>query len=99
MGNLELFKSMTQKPIIINTSRGEVIHTGDLQEALKNNLISGACLDVLENEKLPTYTADESAQLNWLLNQNNVFITPHIAGYSHEAYLKMAEVIYEKLFG
>lgn len=98
LGNLDLFKTMTQKPMIINTSRGAVIDTGDLLEALKNNLIGGACLDVLENEKLNTYTTEERTQLNWLLAQNNVLITPHIAGYSHEAYLKMAEVIYKKLF-
>lgn len=94
---LELMKTMQQKPIVLNASRGKVIHLPTLSEGLKQELISGACLDVLENEKLDTYTPEEKETLQWLLNQQNVIITPHIAGYSHEAFLKMATVLLKKL--
>ncbi|MGJ7031247.1 NAD(P)-dependent oxidoreductase [Niabella hirudinis] len=97
MLTLELMKTMQQKPIILNASRGKVIHLPTLKEGLKQALISGACLDVLENEKLDTYTREEKETLQWLLNQSNVIITPHIAGYSHEAFLKMATVLLKKL--
>lgn len=95
--NMALLSSMSQRPIILNASRGKVIHTNDLMEALKQGLISGACLDVLENEKLDTYTAIEKEQLLWLTAQSNVIITPHIAGYSFEALEKMAIVLLKKL--
>ncbi|MFT3902763.1 MAG: NAD(P)-dependent oxidoreductase [Niabella sp.] len=97
IANKKLFAQMKRQPIILNTSRGKVVHTDDLIQSLEQGLISGACLDVLENEKLSTYSDEEKARLQWLTSQSNVIVTPHIAGYSHEAFLKMAEVLLQKL--
>ena len=97
LANDQFFRSLKQKPWILNTSRGSIINTSDLKTALVEGLISGAGLDVLENEKLSSYTETERELLYWLLDQPNVIITPHIAGYSHEAFLKMSEVLLQKL--
>lgn len=97
MCNKDFLNRCMQKPVIINTSRGEVVKTEDLIWALEKEVVSGACLDVLENEKLETYTETEKRQLDWLLRRPDVIITPHVAGYSHEAYLKMAQVLYKKI--
>src|SRR6478735_2117356 len=89
----DFFSSLKQKPWLLNTSRGKIVNLASLIHALKNNRIAGAALDVLENERLETYSTQEKEQLNWLLEQSNVIITPHVAGYSHEAFYKMARVL------
>lgn len=95
--NVQFFKTLQQKPYIINTSRGAVVETTALIHALQRGLISGAALDVLENEHLPSYTDHEKANFMYLTQQKNVMITPHIAGYSHEAFFQMSSVLLEKL--
>ena len=97
MANEVFFDKLENKPFIINTSRGNVVETRALINALQNGKINGAALDVLENEKLETLSEIEKLQLDFLLNQDNVLITPHIAGYSTEAFLKMSEVLLTKL--
>lgn len=98
MANKDLFNSLQQKPFFLNTSRGKITDTDALINGLKENKIAGAALDVLENEKLDVYTETEKKQLDWLLGQKNVIITPHVAGYSHEAFYKMAKVLTDKIF-
>ncbi len=97
IANENFFSALEMKPYFINTSRGAIHDTAALINALEQGQIKGAALDVLENEELQSYTAEENIQLNKLLENPNVIITPHIAGYSHEAFEKMSRVILEKL--
>lgn len=74
------FCQMKRRPVIINTSRGAVIKQSAIKEALRTGFLSGAALDVFEDE--PTGDQD-------LYTRENVICTPHTAGASQEAVLAM----------
>ena len=95
--NTGFFETLAKKPLVISTCRGKVTDTNALMQALENGKISGAGLDVLENENLQSYTEEEKKLLQSLMAHPDVIITPHIAGYTNEAYQRMAEVLLEKL--
>ena len=95
--NARFFESLKQKPYFLSTCRGGVTSTQALLEALQHQQIRGAGLDVLENEQLDTYNQAEMANLAALMAMPNFILTPHIAGYSQEAYYKMSKILLEKL--
>lgn len=97
MANDDFFNALQRKPFFITTCRGPVTDTAALIRALQSGKIAGAALDVLENEKIRNLNATEKEQFDFLITQPNVVITPHIAGYSGEAFRRMAEVLLSKL--
>ncbi len=79
---LENFK----KPIwLLNLSRGSVVHTLDLIEALQQGRVLGAALDVLENEQMDALTLEQRANYEMLFAMENVVLSPHIGGWSYES--------------
>lgn len=82
-------KNMRKPHILINASRGKVAHTQTILQGLASGKISGACLDVLEEEAAIEQVLGQQNNIVQQLMQYNVVITPHIAGYSHSAVEKM----------
>jgi D-3-phosphoglycerate dehydrogenase / 2-oxoglutarate reductase len=75
--------------VLINTSRGAIARTTVIQQAFEQGKLIGACLDVLDAEYNNPFTATSWEAIN-ALTQFNCIITPHIAGYSHNAVAKMS---------
>jgi len=88
-----------KKPIyLINTSRGKCLNTHDLVDAMKLGKVKGACLDVLEYEGVSFEKMEEnSPDFQYLIQQDNVILTPHIAGWTHQSNLKMAKILVDKI--
>ena len=82
---------------IINTSRGKIINTKHLIKGLKEKKILGAALDVHEHENRKFNNINIDEDFNYLLNCDNVIMTPHIAGLSKEASEKISRILIEKI--
>lgn len=93
------------KPIILmNTARGKCLKMADLVAGLRSGKISGACLDVLEFEDVSFERFDmaksgfmDTQDWQYLASQDRVILSPHIAGWTHESYRKLSEVLFDKI--
>ena len=83
--------------VLINTSRGSVVDTRSLLDSLEKGHVSGACLDVYENEKPHSFNTEENQLYDRLYSLDRVVLTPHIAGWTHESLQKIAETLVMKI--
>ncbi|MEZ0484908.1 2-hydroxyacid dehydrogenase [Fibrella aquatica] len=94
----DTFVAQMAKPFfLINASRGEVVSLDAVVKGLQSGKIRGACLDVLENEKLKTLTPAQQATFDYLRQSDQVILTPHIAGWTHESYVRINEVLVRQM--
>ena len=94
----EFISKMKKNFYFINTARGKNLKTSALVNALKSGKIKGACLDVLEYERTSFENLEtKNEDLEYLLNSEKAIITPHIAGWTHESKIKLAQVIVDKI--
>ncbi len=92
------FINQMNKPfILINTARGFNVKTSSLVNALKSGKIIGACLDVLEVESTSFESVEDTDEMKYLKLSENVILSPHIAGWTHESNYKLSDVLAEKI--
>ena len=101
MVNTNFIQSFKKNFWLLNTARGTSVVTKDLVIALKSGKILGAGLDVLEYEKASfenLFTNDKIPKaFQYLINSNNVLLSPHVAGWTIESKEKLAQTIVDKI--
>jgi len=78
---------------LLNLSRGEIVKTSDVLNAMETGYIAGFAADVLENEQLQKFTDNDNFWFDSLIRSPRVVLAPHIGGWSHESYRRISEVI------
>lgn len=95
------FFARTTRPVwFLNTSRGGVVNTAALLDAIDSGRVIAAALDVLEFERPELDGLDPAADKDTyarLIRHDRVLLTPHIAGVTHEGKFKMAAVLASKI--
>ena len=101
MVNEVFINSFAKSFWLLNTARGKSVVTDDLVRALQSRKVLGAGLDVLEYEKasFEDFFSDEQMpkSFKYLLEADNVVLTPHIAGWTLESKEKLAQIIVDKI--
>lgn len=98
--NKEFMAEFVNNIYLLNTARGQSVVLKDLVELLKSGKVKGASLDVLEVEKTSfedIFKDNASEELLFLAQQENVILTPHVAGWTHQSNEKMGRFLAEKI--
>lgn len=95
--NEDFFNRFRKDIYFCNLARGEIMVQADLVSALESGKVKGACLDVLENEKLKTLSPEQKVRFDYLKDHPRVLITPHVAGWTLESYEKINRVLSGKI--
>ena len=85
---------------LINTARGKCANTKSIVKGIKNGKIKGACLDVIEQEKTSFENISKerfTPELQYLIDSDKTILSPHIAGWTVESNIKIAEILFNKI--
>lgn len=98
--NTSFFEKLAKPIYLLNLSRGKIVDTHALLNAIENGKVKGAGLDVLEFEKASFERFSENDRLTIfqeLIKSNKVLLTPHVGGWTTESYFKLSDVLADKI--
>lgn len=96
--NAQWLDAFTKPIYLINTSRGQVVRISDVLESTKTERLLGLCLDVLEYEETSFEKIDlSSKEFKALSDLPQVILSPHVAGWTKESYVKLSAVLADKI--
>lgn len=91
------FRQFDNPIILLNSARGEVLPLDNLVQLLKEKKIVGAALDVFEKEPIMQLSDNQKDIYDYLTTSPYVLLTPHIAGWSHESYRRINDILITKI--
>ena len=100
MANQSFFDAVQKSIFLLNLSRGKIVQTSALVAAMKSGKVIGAGLDVLEYEKSSFESFFEQeipSDFSYLLQSDQVILTPHVGGWTNESYFKLSDVLADKI--
>ena len=98
--NADFIDSCGKPFFLINTARGVHVSLDDLANGLQSGKVRGACLDVLELEKSSFEELGDKGQnpaWAYITEQDNVVLSPHVAGWTQESYVKLSSFLADKI--
>jgi D-3-phosphoglycerate dehydrogenase / 2-oxoglutarate reductase len=98
--NTDFLTKFKKSIYLINLSRGKIVKTAALVNALESKKVLGACLDVLEYESTSFENAfhnQNTPDLEYLLKSEKVILSPHVGGWTKESYFKLSNVLANKI--
>ena len=97
--NATFFHKINKPFYLLNLSRGKIVHTESLLNAIELGKVKGAGLDVLEFEKasFEKFEEDNNTSFLKLINSDKVLLTPHVGGWTTESYFKLSDTLADKI--
>lgn len=95
--NADWIATLPHPIALLNLSRGGIMNTQAVIDGIKEGTITAFGADVLENESIKSLTEQQRQELDWLNDQENVIITPHIGGWTKESYEGISSVLADKI--
>ena len=92
--NWNLLKSAKKKPILVNTSRSEILDQKSIIKAINKKILSGVALDFLEKKK-NLYTKDSVKLITLAKKNTNIILTPHIGGATQQSFDNTEKFVFE----